>query len=251
MKTLIPIYNEAIGAEKVNSVNARELWQYLKSKRQFADWIKNRIKKFGFVDGEDFILVSQKNETNNGYTKNYIITIDMAKELAMVENNDKGREARRYFIAVEKLMMDDSNLKELYGRIGGLVRANQNYREYILRLEEMLQTQQLPHYEEDYLREDMSLNQKINFLLDQTEEELKASTHSNNFFQNRANYWNNYVRVLRAGGSDLQRFTAQMIEENGTRRKEAEDKYYQLKHKWDSLHVNIDECCKKISVSIH
>lgn len=102
MNDIVKVNMAEISGNEVNSVNARELWEYLESKTQFADWIKSRIEKFGFTEGEDYILVSEKNETNNGYKKDYIITIDMAKELAMVENNEKGRVVRKYFINVEK-----------------------------------------------------------------------------------------------------------------------------------------------------
>lgn len=96
-------------------VNARELHEFLENKRQFADWIKQRIEQYGFKENEDYItesLVSQNCEIKNirgGDRKsvNYIITTDMAKELAMVENNEKGRAARKYFINVEKNYKDE------------------------------------------------------------------------------------------------------------------------------------------------
>lgn len=93
-----------IGGETVNAVNARELWQYLESSRQFGDWIKSRIEKYGFIDGVDFAVHKIVNGDNAGKfaPTEYIISLDMAKELAMVENNVKGRAARQYFIEVEK-----------------------------------------------------------------------------------------------------------------------------------------------------
>lgn len=88
----------------IQTVNARDLWRGLESKSQFADWIKSRIEKFDFVEGQDFVKASEKNEASaTGQTvKEYYISIDMAKELAMVENNDLGRKYRRYFIACEQ-----------------------------------------------------------------------------------------------------------------------------------------------------
>lgn len=88
-------------------VSARELHEFLEVKTKFTDWMLNKVKKYGFVEDEDFILVSEKKETNNPknpYTEitDYAITIDMSKELSMVENNLKGKEARKYFIQVEK-----------------------------------------------------------------------------------------------------------------------------------------------------
>lgn len=82
-------------------VNARDLHEFLNVQSKFADWIKNRINKFDFIENQDYISVS-KNLENGGKSIDYALTIDMAKELSMVENSDKGREARKYFIMVEK-----------------------------------------------------------------------------------------------------------------------------------------------------
>lgn len=101
-KGLIPIYSND---ESETLVNAREMHEFLGSKRQFADWIKDRIEKYGFVEKEDFFTASQNYETaNNGYSKRteYILKIDTAKEIAMVENNSQGRQVRKYFIEAEK-----------------------------------------------------------------------------------------------------------------------------------------------------
>jgi len=86
-------------------VNARDLHEYLESKQDFSDWIKKRIKEYGFVENEDFALShnSMEQKGKGGHNrKDYAISLDMAKELSMVERNDKGRQARKYFIEVEK-----------------------------------------------------------------------------------------------------------------------------------------------------
>lgn len=82
-------------------VNARELHEFLENKRQFTDWIKQRIEQYGFIQNEDF-TISQICEKGGRPRNEYALTIEMAKELSMVENNDKGREARKYFIQCEK-----------------------------------------------------------------------------------------------------------------------------------------------------
>ena len=90
------------------AVSARELHAFLESKQQFGNWIKNRIEQYGFVENEDFAtfnkIIKRENAMKQGATKliEYALTIDMAKELAMVEGNDKGRQARRYFIERDK-----------------------------------------------------------------------------------------------------------------------------------------------------
>jgi anti-repressor protein len=97
MNELIKIENR----DGIETVNARELHEKLGVQSKFADWVKNRIEKYGFIEGQDFCTLSKSLE-NGGSTKDYYISIDMAKELSMVENNEKGREMRRYFIEIEK-----------------------------------------------------------------------------------------------------------------------------------------------------
>ena len=82
-------------------VSARELHEFLEVKTRYNDWVRNRIEKYGFVENEDFTAIT-KNLVNGGTETNHILKIDMAKELSMVENNDKGRQARKYFIECEK-----------------------------------------------------------------------------------------------------------------------------------------------------
>lgn len=100
-KEIITIY-ENEDNEKI--INARELHQKLGNKRRFSDWIKQRIKQYGFVENEEF--VKHHNFVMVGNLKrpqiDYFLKIDMAKELCMVENNETGRKIRRYFIEVEK-----------------------------------------------------------------------------------------------------------------------------------------------------
>jgi len=93
-------------------VSARELHEYLEVGRDFTTWIRQRINKYGFIEGEDFSPVLVKT-TKGRPGKDYAITIDVAKELSMVENNDKGREARKYFIEVEKAAKKAHEIRSL------------------------------------------------------------------------------------------------------------------------------------------
>ncbi|EMX0290847.1 antA/AntB antirepressor family protein [Campylobacter jejuni] len=97
--TLIPITNQTIGAE-INSVNAREIYKYIKITSNFAEWINRRINHYNFIENQDYII--ELVYTKGRPRKEYYVTLDMAKELCMVENNEKGRQARRYFIECEK-----------------------------------------------------------------------------------------------------------------------------------------------------
>ncbi|MCG8766153.1 antA/AntB antirepressor family protein, partial [Tenacibaculum finnmarkense] len=86
-------------------VNARELHQFLEVGKDFSTWIKDRINKYEFVENEDFEVFPNIGENPNSGrpSKDYAISLDMAKELSMVERNEKGKQARRYFIAMEKI----------------------------------------------------------------------------------------------------------------------------------------------------
>lgn len=128
---LIPIATQAIAGEERQAVNARELHTFLEVEARFNDWIARRIEEYGFIENADFLVTQiqvtkptrqdgnlfysnlSKNpqgtlskpleKTRRGRpTKEYFLTLDTAKELAMVERNAKGREARRYFIECER-----------------------------------------------------------------------------------------------------------------------------------------------------
>lgn len=108
--SLIPVFDHEIGGELQPCVDARELHVWLKSKYRFAEWIKSRLKTYGFVENEDYISFSEISEKPQGgrNRKQFILTLDTAKELSMVENNEQGRMARRYFINCEKALRQAS-----------------------------------------------------------------------------------------------------------------------------------------------
>ena len=96
--------NEIIKINSNNTVSGRELHEFLESKRDFTTWIKDKINKYGFVEGIDFTF--HKFVERKTWKHDYEITVDMAKELSMIENNDKGKQARRYFINCEKKLKE-------------------------------------------------------------------------------------------------------------------------------------------------
>ncbi|MBD0482800.1 antA/AntB antirepressor family protein [Acinetobacter baumannii] len=108
-----------IGGDKQFAVDARSLHSFLEVGRDFANWIKQRISKYKFQENVDFVLtVAKTGVRSNVVQKDYSLSLDMAKELCMVENNDKGREARRYFIRCEKLAFEAMKEKFMGGAIG-------------------------------------------------------------------------------------------------------------------------------------
>ena len=65
MDELIPLQPQTINGNAVETVNARELHEFLESKRQFADWIKNRISEYDFIENQDFVRFHKKMERKN------------------------------------------------------------------------------------------------------------------------------------------------------------------------------------------
>ncbi|EOE6927528.1 antA/AntB antirepressor family protein [Campylobacter coli] len=80
--------------------NVKNLFYFLEIDTKFADWINRRINHYDFIENQDYII--ELVYTKGRPRKEYYVTLDMAKELCMVENNEKGRQARRYFIECEK-----------------------------------------------------------------------------------------------------------------------------------------------------
>lgn len=85
-------------------VSGRQLHETLGVKTRYNDWF-NRMTDFGFTENEDYLAITQKRVTAQGNATNqtdHIIKLDMAKEIAMIQRTDKGKEVRTYFIQVEK-----------------------------------------------------------------------------------------------------------------------------------------------------
>jgi phage anti-repressor protein/phage antirepressor YoqD-like protein len=86
------------------SVNARDLHTFLEVGKDFSNWIKDRIDSFGFTAGEDYSPISaNRSDGLPGKARiDYLLSLDMAKELSMVERTPRGKQARQYFIECEK-----------------------------------------------------------------------------------------------------------------------------------------------------
>lgn len=110
---LIPIFNGSISNQTLLLCDARELHSFLGVRKDFSSWIRERIADYGFIENEDFVLLTKIGEQRIGRgghnRKDYHLTLDTAKELAMVERNDKGRQIRRYFIECEKQLRQKSS----------------------------------------------------------------------------------------------------------------------------------------------
>ena len=84
-------------------ISGRDLHEFLGIKTEYRKWFP-RMTDYGFIENQDYIRVSQKCPTPGGEQEivDHAIKLDMAKEIAMIQRNGKGKQARQYFIAVEK-----------------------------------------------------------------------------------------------------------------------------------------------------
>lgn len=138
-------------------VSARQLHETLEVKTEYKKWFK-RMTEYGFTENEDFVKVTQKcltSSTGQNIT-DHVIKLDMAKEIAMIQRTDKGKEVRTYFIQVEKdfnspekimaraLLMADKKIKLLESQNENLLieleEANKNadYLDLILQTKDSL-----------------------------------------------------------------------------------------------------------------
>lgn len=106
---LIRLNETQINNEIVKTINARDLHEFLEVKSRYNDWIRNRINKYGFLENQDFVCLSKSLATvtddgrqGSSIMTEHFLTLDIAKHLAIIENNDKGREARQHFIECER-----------------------------------------------------------------------------------------------------------------------------------------------------
>ncbi|WP_240043571.1 antA/AntB antirepressor family protein [Pseudomonas rhizoryzae] len=96
---VIPVFRSELDDQPL--VDARTLHRFLDIDTEFRKWISRRIEEYGFQEGQDFrSFLAESSGGRRG--REYHISLDMGKELAMVERNEKGRLARRYFIECEK-----------------------------------------------------------------------------------------------------------------------------------------------------
>ncbi|MDE8742851.1 antA/AntB antirepressor family protein [Pectobacterium polaris] len=106
---LLPVTDGSINGKEIQSVRGRKLHEFLKVGRDFTNWIKGRIKQYGFVEGVDFVIAENLSSPKRASSKSrqriehdYILSLNMAKEVSMVERNDQGKLARQYFIDCEE-----------------------------------------------------------------------------------------------------------------------------------------------------
>ncbi|WP_428661950.1 phage antirepressor KilAC domain-containing protein [Runella sp.] len=98
MQALITITTNGQGSEVVS---ARDLYEYFALAERFSKWI-DRMFEYGFNEGIDYTPYQKVHPLNNQFITDYYLTLDTAKEIAMLQRSDKGKEIRQYFIQYEK-----------------------------------------------------------------------------------------------------------------------------------------------------
>ena len=158
-------------------VSGRQLHEALGVKTKYADWF-NRMIDYGFTENQDFLLLKNEQQTGRGgHNKvDHVLKLDMAKEIAMIQRTDKGKEVRTYFIQVEKdfnspekimaraLLMADKKIKLLESQNENLLieleEANKNadYLDLILQTKDSLT---ITHIAQDYGISARKMNQLL------------------------------------------------------------------------------------------
>lgn len=141
---MYPVYETDKG-EKV--VNGRELHEILKSRQDFSTWVKKRLLECDATENKDFERFHKKMEANNATLIEYIIKLDTAKEMAMLERNDIGKSVRKYFIKIEeryKEQVIDKNQLSPQLQLMNMLVENMNKQE----LEQKRQAEKLQQLEE-------------------------------------------------------------------------------------------------------
>lgn len=141
--SMIPVGQSLISGEQRQTVDARVLHDFLGVGKEFANWIKDRIDQYDFTQDIDFVIFAETGKNGGRPLKQYHLTLDMAKELSMVERTATGKEARLYFIECERKSKQSLSPAELI----------------------LAQAQQLVAIE----REQAKTNQRVNALEDRIE----------------------------------------------------------------------------------
>ena len=124
--SMIPVLPGYMQGQPTQLVDARLLHQFLQVGRDFSNWIKGRIQEYAFEENKDYLLAKTGEQLPHlGGLRtvvriDYFLSIDMSKELAMVERTPRGRQARRYFIECER------QLRMMQGKLSLLVQSQQH-----------------------------------------------------------------------------------------------------------------------------
>ena len=161
------------------TVSGRELHKALEIKDHYTDWFK-RMVEYGFAEGEDFIGFSEKSDKPTGGrpSTDHQLTIPMAKELCMLQRNEKGKQFRQYFIKVEEawnspemimkraLDIANENVKKLQIAVSSLTVDNEIMRPKADYFDELVERNTLTNFRETAKQLQVGEKVFIKYLLD-------------------------------------------------------------------------------------
>lgn len=162
------------------TVSGRELHEALEVKEKYTDWFK-RMVEYGFVDGEDFIgfsEISEKPSKGGRPSVDHQLTIPMAKELCMLQRNEKGKQFRQYFINIEQawnspemimkraLDIANASVKQLKLQVSQLTVDNEIMRPKAEYFDELCDRNNLTSFRETAKLLDVGERVFINYLLE-------------------------------------------------------------------------------------
>ncbi len=156
------LINVTLNEKREPVVSARELHKGLEVKTEYKKWFA-RMAEYGFAENEDYLRVTQKCPTPGGLQNitDHVITLDMAKEIAMIQRTERGKQVRKYFIQVEKdfnspektmaraLLMADDKIKLLENNVEALqlelaeAQKSKSYLDVILQTTDLLTITQI------------------------------------------------------------------------------------------------------------
>ena len=138
------------------AVNARHLYAWLDVKKDFSDWIKVQLVRCDLAENEDFEVFPQKGVNPKGGrpSLDYALSLNAAKEISMMSQTEKGKQARRYFIECER-MANEQNVTML----------PKNYKDALRQLLRQVERNEQLQLENNTLNNDLHTQQNINALL--------------------------------------------------------------------------------------
>lgn len=162
------------------TVSGRELHEFLEIGTKYADWFK-RMVEYGFEEGKDYVTCFSNlgSEMHGGQNKqDHELTIPMAKELCMLQRNEKGKQARQYFLKVEEawnspemimeraLKLSNARVKELLGSVSELKVENQIMKPKADYFDELVERNLLTNFRDTAKQLGIKQRDFVNFLLE-------------------------------------------------------------------------------------
>lgn len=169
MQELIKIHKSEIQSEVVNSVNARDLHEKLEIKKHFTQWISAQIKRAELQEDRDYLTINQK--VNRQTLKEYILTLDSAKHIAMMSQSKEAKTLRDYFIDVEKKYISSIKgaTQDFNPILLEIVKSSQATSEAVVRMGESMQS---------FTRHFLEMNNEMTRLKSHTRDTLNEMNHT-------------------------------------------------------------------------